>query len=160
MLIDFRYPGTTETTFVNTLGADVLPKVTITCGSGWDQFMRSCYHFQFEPKMTWNAAKTDCHRKGGFLVKIDNTVENWFLKSFMIVDKNPSHVWIGAHHSVQESRFIWESDNTMLTYTDWNPGEPNNSQGQEDCVHMSSSITYKWNDIRCSHTFSFICEKH
>ncbi|XP_052085147.1 uncharacterized protein LOC127722298 [Mytilus californianus] len=132
---------------------------TINCGSGWEQFMRSCYHFQFKSKMTWNAAKTDCHRKGGFLVKIDNTVENWFLKSFIIVAKNPGHVWIGAHDSVQESRFIWESDNTVLTYTDWNPGEPNNA-GEEDCVHMSSALTYKWNDIQCSHKFSFICEKH
>ncbi|XP_063438093.1 pulmonary surfactant-associated protein D-like isoform X2 [Mytilus trossulus] len=132
---------------------------TITCGSGWVQFMRSCYYFQFKSKMTWNAAKTDCHRKGGFLVKIDNTVESWFLKSFIIIDKNPGHVWIGAHDSVQESRFIWESDNTVLTYTDWNTGEPNNA-GQEDCAHMNSGAKYKWNDIQCSHKFSFICEKH
>lgn len=47
----------------------------------------------------------------------------------------------------------------MLTYTDWNPGEPNNSQGQEDCVHTISGTTYKWNDIECSRTFSFICEE-
>ncbi|VDI76635.1 Hypothetical predicted protein [Mytilus galloprovincialis] len=131
----------------------------ITCGSGWVQFMRSCYYFQFKSKMTWNAAKTDCHRKGGFLVKIDNTVESWFLKSFIIIDKNPGHVWIGAHDSVQESRFIWESDNAVLTYTDWNPGEPNNA-GQEDCAHMSSGAKYRWNDVQCSHKFSFICEKH
>ncbi|CAG2229348.1 Collagen alpha-4(VI) chain,Collagen-like protein 7 [Mytilus edulis] len=123
---------------------------TITCGSGWVQFMRSCYYFQFKSKMTWNSAKTDCHRKGGFLVKIDNTVESWFLKSFIVIDKNPGHVWIGAHDSVQESRFIWESDNTVLTYTDWNPGEPNNA-GQEDCAHMNSGAKYKWNDIQCSH---------
>ncbi|CAC5386980.1 COLEC12 [Mytilus coruscus] len=133
---------------------------TITCGSGWEQFMRSCYYFQFRSKKTWDAAKNDCHRMGGFLVKIDNTIESWFLKNFRTVEKNTGHVWIGAHDSVQESRFIWESDNTVLTYTDWNPGEPNNAGRQEDCVHMNNNNGYKWNDIKCSHVFSYICEKH
>ncbi|CAC5386976.1 unnamed protein product [Mytilus coruscus] len=75
-------------------------------------------------------------------------------------NKNTGHVWIGAHDSVIESRFIWESDNTNLTYTDWNPGEPNNAGRQEDCVHMNNKAAYKWNDIQCSHVFSYICEKH
>ncbi|CAC5368631.1 CLEC12B [Mytilus coruscus] len=56
---------------------------TVRCGSGWEQLMNSCYYFQFQSKKTWNDAKSDCQNMGGFLVKIDNAFENWFLKSYI-----------------------------------------------------------------------------
>ncbi|XP_063408342.1 collectin-12-like [Mytilus trossulus] len=133
-----------------------------TCGSRWAQFMGSWYYFQFMPKKSWHSAQTDCHRKGGFLVKIDNSMENVFLKNLTTVDKNPSHIWIGASDSEKESVFKWESDNTVLNYTDWNQQEPNNGQeiNEEDCVDMECNAAYKWNDNICSRQFSYIFEIH
>ncbi|XP_052084102.1 perlucin-like protein [Mytilus californianus] len=128
-----------------------------TCLDGREQYMGSCYYFHFRSRKTWSAANDDCHRKGGFLLKIDNAVENWFLKTY-IKYHNPNSVWIGAHDSEQESNFIWESDNTNLTFTDWFPGEPNDDNN-EDCVHMRKSVNYRWNDYQCSERTSYICEK-
>ncbi|CAC5412422.1 unnamed protein product [Mytilus coruscus] len=133
---------------------------TVRCGSGWEQLMNGCYYFQFQSKKTWNDATIDCHNMGGFLVKIDNAFENWFLKSYIKTDKTAGDVWIGAHDFVREGSFVWEADNTQLTYTDWYPGEPNNSGNKEDCACMNSDLTYKWNDNSCSKTFYYICEKH
>ncbi|CAC5368630.1 unnamed protein product [Mytilus coruscus] len=97
----------------------------------------------------------DCQRKGEFLVKIEDAVENWFLKSFV----SGGSVWIGAHDSTRESRFIWVSDNTPVTFTDWSPNQPDNWRNGEDCVHFLSG-TYKWNDAGCLHKMGYICEKH
>ncbi|XP_052084101.1 perlucin-like protein isoform X2 [Mytilus californianus] len=129
----------------------------LTCSDGWEQFMGSCYYFQFRYKKTWHAAMDDCHGKGGFLVKIDNAVENWFLKTYLKAESSYP-VWIGAHDSIQESNFLWESDNTNLTFTDWSPGEPNDNSN-EDCVLVMNVFNYRWNDYQCSNRESYICEK-
>lgn len=78
----------------------------------------------------------------------------------MFQDKSAGDVWIGAHDFVSEGRFVWEADNASLTFTDWYPGEPNNSRNKEDCACMNPTITYRWNDNSCSKTFYYICEKH
>ncbi|CAC5395258.1 unnamed protein product [Mytilus coruscus] len=93
----------------------------------------------------YNIAKIDCHNMGGYLVKIVNAFENWFLKSYITCiksDKSAGDVWIGAHDFVREGRFVWEVDNTSLTYTDWYPGEPNNSGNKEDCGCKNPGIDF------------------
>ncbi|CAG2215604.1 COLEC12 [Mytilus edulis] len=127
----------------------------VACGSGWGRFMESRYNFQLNIRKTWNEAKTDCQRKGGFLVKIEDVAENWFFKSLV----SGGSVWIGAHDSTRESRFIWVSDNTPVTFTDWSTNQPDNWRNGEDCVHFHSS-TNKWNDAGCLHKMGYICEKH
>ncbi|CAG2225169.1 unnamed protein product [Mytilus edulis] len=130
----------------------------LSCLNGWVQFMSSCYYFQFNNKKTWGAAKDDCHTKGGFLVKIDNAVENWFLKTYLKTE-SPDSAWIGDTDSQRESSFVWESDNSPLTYTDWAPGEPNNEFNNEDCLQLRKRVDYKWNDYPCTYSRSYICEK-
>ncbi|BFZ20722.1 hypothetical protein BsWGS_23761 [Bradybaena similaris] len=49
------------------------------------------------------------------------------------------------------------------TFVNWRTGEPNN-QGvrfdqQENCLEITSSQQYKWNNVNCLQTKSFICEK-
>ena len=45
---------------------------------------------------------------------------------------------------------MW-ADGTRVTYTNWNPGEPNNYQpiGGEDCAEVNWGANGKWNDIQC-----------
>lgn len=45
----------------------------------------------------------------------------------------------------------------QVSYSNWNPGEPNDSGG-EDCVHLLES-THKWNDMNCARNLSYICQK-
>lgn len=55
---------------------------------------------------------------------------------FFLIDNKKESVWIGANDNAQESNFVWESDNTSLTFTDWNTGDPNNADPGEDCAAM------------------------
>lgn len=76
----------------------------------------------------------------------------------LFIDKNTHNVWIGAHDSERESTFVWESDNSSLSYSDWVPEEPNNHYLNEDCASMRKKHDYRWNDVPCSMLLSYICE--
>lgn len=78
---------------------------------------------------------------------------------FYFISESPDSAWIGGHDSQRESSFVWESDNSPLTYTDWASGEPNNALNNEDCLQLRKSLDYKWNDNLCTHIRSYICEK-
>ena len=69
--------------------------------------------------------------------------------------------WIGlnADLSLDGQTFRW-SDETDLTFTNWNSDEPNGVWTGEHCVEMYSERERagKWNDKSCSDLRSYICE--
>ena len=77
------------------------------------------------------------------------------------------HFWT-AGQRIDPSRgspFIWRVTSTdtyrdtvsIMTYTNWHPGEPNNSGG-ESCANLISDRQYKWNDVECTATLCSVCE--
>ncbi|KAK7493739.1 hypothetical protein BaRGS_00015068, partial [Batillaria attramentaria] len=62
--------------------------------------------------------------------------------------------YTGGTDRYQEGRWVWESDRTRITYSDWNSGEPNDSKGDEDCL----LYWYHWNDVPCTRDFNYVCE--
>ena len=80
------------------------------------------------------------------------------------------------HDRKHENRFVWQSDDTPLTYSNWRSGEPNNNWGgtDEDCAMISGTKRsnhnwrivivekeFKWNDVPChmKHDGRAICQK-
>ncbi|XP_027706631.1 C-type lectin domain family 4 member G isoform X3 [Vombatus ursinus] len=120
------------------------------CPSTWRDFQGSCYFFS-ENKLTWSQARDDCVQKQAHLVIINNRDEQNFLTPTDILG-----YWIGLR-KVQEGVHKW-IDGTELGYTNWNFGEPNDSQGKENCVMMLHHG--KWNDFTCEQSSdNWICEK-
>ena len=68
-----------------------------------------------------------------------------------------SEAWIGFTDADAESVWLW-IDGTPVNYNiSWNPGEPNDYYGAEDCATFLSSSTL-FNDISCSTNYhQFIC---
>jgi len=64
------------------------------------------------------------------------------------------------------STFIWRMTSTdtysdrvsVMTYTNWEPGQPSYWQRNEPCMHFSSKRSYQWNDCPCSHLLCSVCE--
>ena len=104
---------------------------------------------------TWEQAQTQAQSLGGNLVTINNQDEqNWIQNTF----KN-ENFWIGltdkdAEAYTDGNKFKWISGET-LTYTNWNPGEPNN-WGDEDYAELTT--TGKWNDLPATFTRRGIIE--
>ena len=71
-----------------------------------------------------------------------------------------SYWWIGARKI--DGKLQWSSrkfGEFLATYTNWIPGEPNNSGGVEECMNLHGRYKFRWNDVGCSREFFYICEK-
>lgn len=73
--------------------------------------------------------------------------------------------WIGGSDLAEEGTFTWTSSNKRLTYADWGPNEPNNKDGNENCMELFHNSKWKggiwmWNDNICEFKAYFICEWH
>ncbi|XP_030248580.1 C-type lectin domain family 4 member M isoform X2 [Sparus aurata] len=96
-------------------------------------------------------ARKDCQQKGADLVIITTRDEMDFVKSSFAI------TWIGLSRHEHEDKWKWV-DGTFLDGDGfWQDGEPNNSDGEEDCVELSRSAT-AWNDVHCNQKFSWVCE--
>nr|XP_056706140.1 mannose-binding protein-like [Euleptes europaea] len=56
----------------------------------------------------------------------------------------------------REGTFVY-ANGVLVGYTNWNQGEPNNSDQSEDCATILAENA-KWNDYNCAHTSLIICE--
>lgn len=65
--------------------------------------------------------------------------------------------WIGFTDISVEGEWVWTSTQTAAHFTDWKPGEPNNSNN-EDCATITQGYSFHWNDESCSVRNNFICE--
>ena len=67
--------------------------------------------------------------------------------------------WIGIHDRYNEGTFVYESDDALLSSTNWGAGEPNDNTSGEDCVEVKIEWNGKWNDIPCTETKSYVCTR-
>ena len=56
-----------------------------------------------------------------------------------------------------ESGWQWKDD-SIVQFVNWAKNQPNDWQGEEDCVDLQKNG--KWNDVSCSMKLHFICEIH
>lgn len=57
-------------------------------------------------------------------------------------------------------RFVYESDDSPITYLGWFHTEPDNASNwyQQDCTEYDPSKG-GWNDTRCSDDIDYVCER-
>ncbi|KAF3849178.1 hypothetical protein F7725_015675 [Dissostichus mawsoni] len=123
-------------------------------GLDWYEFGDFCYK-PFEDKKTWHDAQRTCRAMGAELVSILSMTEQSWLESYLYMAT--SDVWTGLTDLVVTGMFTW-SDEHMVTFTYWAPGEPNNHDGfHEDCVEMLYQ-TGRWNDVSCTELNTYICK--
>jgi hypothetical protein len=94
-------------------------------------------YYRSTGSMTWTDAKQACISMGGHLVTIADGAEQTF-----VFNTWPSG-WIGFNDEAIEGSFVWVTGEPV-TYTNWNPGEPNNA-GNEDYAQFVGGG--KWNDL-------------
>ena len=105
---------------------------------------------------TWGEASTFARSKGGYLVKIDNSIENEELfnqlkANLTVAELNQSrasdggdssYVWLGASDVVTEGNWIWDRDSTTVSVSrdEWGKGllgtEPDNFQGSQNYLAL------------------------
>lgn len=99
-----------------------------------------------ENASTWTGAQQQAVNAGGNLVTINDAAEqNWLSSVFGSLGP----LWIGLTDVANEGSFEWASGQA-LTYTNWIPGEPNNSTnggGSPEGENYVAMYGSKWNDL-------------
>ena len=106
--------------------------------------------------MSWEAARQTCVcTEAAELVSILTEEEDNLVFSLA---GDTVNTWIGGHDRDTENVFAW-SDGTAWdeTFTNWKSDQPNNGGTGQHCVSKRSDQT--WDDILCSKTQQFVCEK-
>uniref|UniRef100_A0A8C1S9Z0 C-type lectin domain-containing protein n=1 Tax=Cyprinus carpio TaxID=7962 RepID=A0A8C1S9Z0_CYPCA len=122
-------------------------KCILLCGSGW-LFMSS------ELK-SWSDSRQYCRDHGADLVIINTEEKQRHISSF-----TKERVWIGLSDRENEANMKWV-DNSPLKQGFWLKGEPNDQNGNEDCIELmpSNPVLNNWNDLPCSAKRNVFCEK-
>ena len=117
----------------------------------------------FNNMLSWDEAEKACTTAfkdedgDGHLVSIHSDLENQIVHALLPPTTNAIlGAWIGMNDKDIEGEYIW-SDNTAAEYTNWRRGEPNNRNGEEDCVQIDQKLM--WNDLNCDqHRLPYVCK--
>ncbi|XP_048449545.1 C-type lectin BML-2-like [Rhincodon typus] len=112
-----------------------------------------CYKFVSEEK-TWIEAELYCQTLGpeGHLASIHCEAQNQIIRKSLPV-RTP--LWIGLNDIYKEGTYLW-TDGSSSNFVNWATGQPDNSRGAEDCVHLTAT-TFNWNDLPCNSQLCFLC---
>ncbi|KAG8549916.1 hypothetical protein GDO81_018968 [Engystomops pustulosus] len=103
-------------------------------------------------ELTYEQSNSICQKAGGQLASPKNSEENTAVLE--VAQHYGLFPFMGITDIQTEGIFRY-SDGKSLVYSNWSPGEPNQS-GEEDCVEMQ--LNGKWNDKSCKEKRLIICE--
>jgi len=104
---------------------------------------------------TWADGQHFCQDQfGSHLASIHNEAQNAEVYSI----KDNSIAWVGFNDIGTERTWVW-ADNSDNGYSNWYPGQPDNSRGG-DCAYIGYRGTPKWDDTACGYAFPFVCNRY
>lgn len=132
------------------------PTSTQTVGS------KTYYVFSKSSSLSWNTAKADCAAMGGQLASPTSATENAALLSLI----SGRRLFLGPYQSSGQSSTSagWvDITGASLSYSNWSPGEPNDSDGRENGYQNCAAMNVDsglWDDVSCTNTqsYDYVCE--
>ena len=122
-------------------------RLEIFCPDSSDE---TCYGLSKVDESFTNA-KTLCNQAKGTLFFPDTETELNSVKQKIGTEQ----IWLAIFNpSGDNANWINANTGSGISYTNWRDGEPD--EVEQECVYMNQDG--KWNDIRCSKTFGFVCE--
>lgn len=104
---------------------------------------------------TYIEANAVCTKAGGQVASPRNTEENEAMLN--IVKQFGKPAFLGINDIETEGVFKYVTGE-KTTYSNWAKNEPNNHEGNEDCIEISALRSGQWNDYRCDKNLLIICE--
>ena len=111
--------------------------------------------FQCEEKIASKCPPLDCQST---LASIHTEAQNTNIGDYIASDPNDSGkpYWFGLRQFCANCPFQ-NNDHSPVDFISWEDGEPNNSDGDEDCVEFLQ-YNNKWNDNNCVAKRQMICQ--
>eukprot|EP00794_Sanderia_malayensis_P003261 gene3261-3742_t len=134
------------------------------CDANWSSPGGSSIHCYklYQLKRSWSDARQYCQNKGADLVSINSRREEIYLTSMLIDSFELMNIWTGMTDLKFRGSYFW-SDTSVVSYTNWYNGQPDDSTRRGSCVKASLNRGYRdalsWTDDSCATRNSFICKK-
>ena len=126
-------------------GAMLMPQASADIPNGAVEYKGHYYYVYSNKCSTWEQAKRYCESLGGHLAIIDDSEENTHVYQIMRQLGHGS-AYFGLSDAEREGDWRWV-DGRKISWSNWNPGEPNNIAGREHyAMFWAGSAPYKWND--------------
>ncbi len=107
-------------------------------------------------ELTHDEAAAFCATQGMTLTSVMNSSDNGSMINGAILFSGYPF-WIGLDDIEVEGDFRWD-DGSTLRFTGWDPGQPDDAGGAEDCVISGFDIMAEtWDDVSCAERHSFVC---
>jgi hypothetical protein len=153
-----RIPGVFSVTVyaTNSTGTG---EVTFSLNVSYDEVSLAGGETSFEvveQALTWHQAKADAEALGGRLA-VFPTSEMYDRVIAEVRQTYGGWLWLGLTDEAEEGVWRWV-DGSLLTYSRWHPGEPNNS-GNEDFAHVWDGGRTTWNDLPGSSALPYLLER-
>ncbi|XP_077968960.1 uncharacterized protein LOC144422883 isoform X2 [Styela clava] len=138
----------------------------VSAGRGkWNAFGSYQYYVSGkDDKKSYVDGETFCKNNDGEIAMIKTSEIQMFIQNqISATSGQPYGFYIGLKEVGTNDTFIW-NDNSELTYTNWNSGEPS-SDKPEPCVAMGWWHTYyanlPWYDVNCTANSptGFVCQR-
>ena len=127
----------------------------VDCPDQWKKLNDHCYYIS-EKSVNWLKARSKCKDRNADQV-VPRSSENNQAINIAINEQNIGSVWIGLKRNMTfNNKFSAVGDHELL-YENWSDKEPNNYDGNENCVEMLNGG--KWNDLPCSQWRHYICQR-
>jgi len=150
-------PGATEVCDGLDNDCDGTADSTSVCGCNVEYYQSNTRPYMFcTSGQSWSDASATCQSHGYHLVSIGDDAENTWVDN--TADSYSTSKWhIGFTDQWSEGTWAW-ADGSAVTYTNWQPGEPNGGTS-ESCAQLNRFHPSKtWNDEPCGQGLAFVCE--
>ncbi|XP_013885801.1 ladderlectin [Austrofundulus limnaeus] len=127
------------------------------CPPGWTSMYGRCFKY-VGSYLTWAQAEKNCLHMKGNLASVRSMLEYYSIQNLILRFSHRSNpTWIGGYDATEEGVWLW-SDGSLMTFTKWCPGEPNNGYGgRQHCLQMNYSGRKCWDDHLCNTRLPSVC---
>jgi hypothetical protein len=110
-----------------------------------------------DARRSWVGAQVACASVGYALAKVETAAEDAQIHAGMVA-RGFADTWIGLNDATAEGTWRW-ADGSLVGYTHWDEGEPNDGGG-EDCGVIMTTVgrTAEWDDRGCGSERPSVCE--
>ncbi|CAB4002646.1 Hypothetical predicted protein [Paramuricea clavata] len=127
-----------------------------------------CYYISPRTAKNWPAARATCRARGGDLAVPTSKINNLHIFQAMKAS-NVHKAFIGLYKVADGlgTNTFYTVRGVEPTYTNWYPGQPSDSGGNEDCGEMlpahstsGGDVGGQWNDLPCNDRFPrhYVCQ--
>ncbi|XP_065366155.1 C-type lectin 37Da-like [Calliphora vicina] len=141
---------------INTKSVDEFPSDMST--APFIKLGQKYYHFGHK-EVNWYKAFLVCRTLGGALASFE-TEEEWkLLSDHLLTLGDKRYWWVSAADFETENEFYWYRTGEPVSYAKWSDNQPDNFEGNEDCVFMwYENKQYEMNDFDCYDVANYVCE--